>query len=271
MAETTWVDANRFVDVLRAMGADKAPVTNGEVMKALGWARPKRYERVRQGLIDAGVVEHVGRGRGRLSWSGESIEGISPEHRAHLLPGQERELYPILVSQLEKMLRSQRRGRVESVEVAVTGDMGRAPTGGLLSRPDLVGVVKRRLKILPILEVHAFEVKADWAAKRPALFEALAYRSLGHCTHTWVILDRQNGSTQAESALAAIKREARQLGIGVLVLTHVNGLPHLATEVSAEPVSPPGDRLDAFLEVITRHAPNLREPLEVQPTLAQLS
>lgn len=229
--------------------------------KQLAWGQQGRFNRVRGTLAASGVVKTVSGGKGgRLV----IVEGKEMPDYESLDVGTERALYEGIMSRLGEIILA---GDPDNEELrtpskfamANTGDLGRTNTGGSLSRPDLVGVVRRRVKGFDALEVHGFEVKAYWATERFGIYEALAQRALDLCTHAWVVLylpDRNvNLSRQhrrivdrTRQHLNDLHNEAKAVGLGLVVVNHFgNGGLDPMVYPKRHPADPRklGDFLDA--------------------------
>lgn len=251
------------------------PVGNRQLQETVGWAQQGRFQRARDTLIAAGVVRVIPGGRGGRLALVQGKQTPRPD-LSSLAAGHERELYPLLVPHLSKILQQGEPDDwtdnvpEENVAVAVTGDAGGA--GSIrFGRPDLTGAVRRRLTRFDALEVHAFEVKGYWHADRTGIYEAAAQRAIGLCTHAWLVLyvpdDSVLGPNDKESCrvlrdqLHDLIREAAELGIGFIHVerlvedgVHVRQLPH---RYAADP-----KRLDDYLD---QACPLLLNQIGIEP------
>lgn len=242
----------------------------------LGWRQRGRFERARDTLIASEVirVKRGGRG-GRLA----TIDGAELPDDQVLNVATERELYSQLAGPLIDILCSGEEGPEDDVEessvaIDVTGDLGSMDTGGRYSRPDLVGALRRSMTGFQALEIHGFEVKPYWAAQRVGVYEAVAQRALGLCTHAWVVLYLPDKSVnlrevdrraveQVRSRLEAVRREAADLGIGLITFENFSGG---GCNVLSHPTrwGPDPHRLDRFLSTA---CPNLLGRIQLDPAV----
>lgn len=269
-------DVEAVFELLVEVGADG--IGSQAARTRLEWRQRGRFERARDTLIAAGVVRVLPGGRGRLVLLGDCE---LPDVDA-LDVATERGLYARLVAPLVDLLAAGDDGPdddldVSHVAVEVTGDLGSLDTGGRHSRPDLVGAVRRPMTGFDALEVHGFEVKPYWAADRVGVYEAVAQRALGLCTHAWVVLYLPTTDVYLQphhrvivksvrDQLKAIVKEASDLGLGLIVVDHLgDGGVHrqsYPTRFGAEP-----RRLDRFL---SRACPHLLARIDVHPRAAVL-
>lgn len=274
-------DAHVVYELLISVGPEG--IGNVAARQKLAWRQRGRFERARDTLIAAGVVRVLPGGRGgRLA----IIDGAALPHIDSLDVATERGLYTRLVAPLVDILCAGDDGPEDDLDasyvaVDVTGDLGGLDTGGRLSRPDLVGAVRRPLTGFDALEIHGFEVKAYWAADRIGIYEAVAQRALGLCTHAWVVLyvptedvvslsPRDRGLVRdVRDRLAPdgpVRKEAADLGLGLIVIDHLGSggqrRVNYPARYGAEPT-----RLDRFLA----HAcPGLLTRIDVFPRAAVL-
>ena len=280
MSETTAPrrDVEILFSALVGLG-DGATVGNKKLRMTIGWAQRGRFERARDTLIAAGAIRVLPGGRGGRLTLADGETTVLPDLDL-LSVATERGLYTGLTGLLHDILQFGAEGPQDDLErndvaVDVVADRGGAMTGGRYSRPDLVAAVRRRLTSFDALEVHGFEVKPYWSADRVSVYEAVAQRALSLCTHAWVVLylpddtmalspDDRAVVAGALARLPRVRREAADLGVGLVVLRHLNNdgaevLEH-ATRVAADP-----RRLDEFLRSA---APSLLARVDIIPKTA---
>lgn len=247
----------------------------------LGWRQRGRFERARDTLVAAGVVKvkRGGRGGHLVTVDGEDLPDFDS-----LDVATERGLYERLVGPLVRVLCAGEEGPADDVglsdvAVAVTGDLGSMDTGGRMSRPDLVGAVRRPMPLTKFhaLEIHGFEVKPYWAAERIGVYEAVAQQALGLCTHAWAVLYLPSHDVSlrkrhrkvvedVRSKLDAVQREASSLGVGLIVVDHLgDGGQHVRAYPKRYGADP--HRLDKFLH---KACPSLLNSIDFDPNAAVL-
>lgn len=272
-------DVEILFDAMVGLG-EGATIGNKKLRTTIGWAQRGRFERARDTLIAAGAIQVLPGGRGGRLTLTDGLATVMPELDT-LSVATERALYTSLTGLLHEVLRLGDEATPDDdledndVAVDVVADRGGAMTGGRYSRPDLVAAVRRRLTSFDALEVHGFEVKPYWSADRVSVYEAVAQRALSLCTHSWVVLylpDDTIALSPDDRALVAgalarlprVQREAADLGVGLIVVRHVDDdgvdvLEH-ATRVAADP-----RRLDEFVRAA---APMLLAKVGIVPKTA---
>lgn len=256
---TPALDALRLFDLIMDRYPEE-PVGNRALKDAMTWAQRGHYQRARDTLIACGALHVIPGGQGgRL----ELTQGRRTKrpNLGQLAAATERDLYPHLVPHLSHVLRTgdwSTHGQnvpEENVAVTVTGHAGKA-TSTRYGRPDLTGVVRRPFTRFDALEVHAFEVKGYWLADRAGIYESVAQRAMGMCTHAWLVVyvpcDKVLGTKQRTACeklrgrLGDLEREAADLGIGFI---EIAGFDDDTRTVHKSPkrVAADPERLDAYL------------------------
>lgn len=222
-------------DALELLGQLLAtsPLGNDQLRAQLGWAQRGRFDRVRDSLIAAGLVQRIAGGRGgRLVITIDSLEDIPEDVEVGV--GRERSLYFSLGAHVRSMVLNFHALEDEDdlIEIFNTSEQGRRNTGGQFTRADLTAIVRRDVAgLFDWREVHAIEVKPYWSVGREALYEAAAQAALHRCTFSWLMLYLPNDSVALQSderkivqqvidgSLPRILDEARDIGIGLSVTT----------------------------------------------------
>lgn len=272
-------DVEILFNALVALG-EGATIGNKMLRTTIGWAQRGRFERARDTLTAAGAIQVLPGGRGGRLTLADGLATVMPDLDT-LSVATERALYTTLTGLLHEVLRlgdeTTPDDDLEHTDVAVdvVADRGGAMTGGRYSRPDLVAAVRRRLTSFDALEVHGFEVKPYWSADRVNVYEAVAQRALSLCTHAWVVLFLPDTSialspadratvAAARARLPRVQREAADLGVGLVVVRHVDvdgvEVREHATRVAADP-----RRLDEFVRAA---APTLLAKVGIVPKTA---
>ena len=204
-----------------------------------------RVKRAVSTLVALDVLQWEGVRRGRAVAQGSrSLQaaidaGLSP------MPDREIELYPLLAGALDEFITRWHSDRNDPIDTSggnssVDDGVTTYNTSSLRAldqnissvhtRPDMTVIVDLEYPNLGSWnEVHAIEVKPYWAVDRAALFEAAAQSALRRCTFSWLLVWVPKSLTghftapqieqikAAENALDAIKTEASQLGIGLII------------------------------------------------------
>ena len=227
---------------------------------ALDVGQRGRVKRAVSTLVGLDVLQWAGMRNGRAVTQGPA--DLDELLAAGLTPMPEREIqtYPLLAAPLDDFLTQWHKVRGDVIDdvqgpeqdgVTVYNTSatrsGRANEGGAHTRPDLTGIVDLHFDHLGEWnEVHAVEVKPYWAVNRAALFEAAAQAALGRCTFSWLLAwvpDPESGHftapqqtliREAARVLPALKREAADLGLGLLVTTDVAESAVLEDRVAAQ-------------------------------------
>lgn len=209
-----------------------SPLGNEQLRTQLGWGQRGRFDRIRDSLIAAGLVQRISGGRGgRLIIKIGSLDEIPND--IEISVGRERSLYFALGGHVRSMVldfHGIEQDEDDLIEIFNTSEQGRRDTGGRYTRADLTAIVRRQVEDLyDWRDVHAIEVKPYWSVGREALYEAAAQAALHRCSFSWLLLylpDQSVSLRQEErdsieqvrgTALAAIRREAEEIGIGLAV------------------------------------------------------
>ena len=204
-----------------------------------------RVKRAVSTLVGFGVLDWAGQRNGRAVTQGAATldevlgAGLTP------MPDREIQTYPLLSAPLDTFITTwhtdrqdpiDNSGHDSAVDDGVTvynTSSTRAGVGGASSaytRPDLTVIVDLHYDHFGDWnDVHAVEVKPYWAVTRAALFEAAAQAAMRRCTFSWLLVwvpDPDTGHFTAPQiasigaaadALDALKVEAQDLGLGLLV------------------------------------------------------
>lgn len=225
-----------------------SPRGNQQLRTELGWGQQGRFDRVRDSLIAAGLVQRISGGRGgRLVITIESLDDIPKDVEVSV--GREHSLYFALGSHVRSMVldfHNFAQDEDDLIEIFNTSEQGRRDTGGQYTRADLTAIVRRQVEgLYDWRDVHAIEVKPYWSVGREALYESAAQAALHRCTFSWLLLyipdesvalqpeQRQDVQQVREIDLPAIQREAAEIGIGLAVSPNLSASTH--PEVKAVP------------------------------------
>lgn len=244
-------DAQRLFNLVPTSGAG---IGNTTLIRQLGWPE-ERYWRVRNELLDKALVR-TGQGRGgairRTSIESNGAAGVAPGIPVdddlaidEVIRGREADLYPDIRNVIEGAFARDR--RLNHVLVHVTASQGRRATGGRWSRPDIVSVSITKYLHLPsrVLDLTTFEVKAEGAVDVSAVYEALSHRR--SATRSYVIFHVPTETEELTATLGDICDEARNHGIGVIVVGNPTDYSTWDERVQAERHDPDPARLDRFI------------------------
>lgn len=223
------------------------PLGNQQLRSQLGWAQRGRFDRVRDSLIAAGLIQRISGGRGgRLSITIQSLDEIPEDLEVSV--GRERSLYFALGAHVRTLVADFHELASDEeddlIEIYNTSEQGRRDTGGRYTRADLTAVVKRKMDgLFDWRDVHAIEVKPYWSIGREALYEAAAQAALHRCSFSWLLLylpddsvsltldDRAAVHQVQDMVIPAIGREAEHIGIGLAVSTNLAAATHPLVKV----------------------------------------
>lgn len=225
-----------------------SPCGNQQLRSELGWAQRGRFDRVRDSLIAAGLVQRISGGRGgRLVITIASLDDIPEDIEVSV--GRERSLYFALGSHVRSMVldfHNFSHDDDDLIEIFNTSEQGRRDTGGQYTRADLTAIVRRQVEgLYDWRDVHAIEVKPYWSVGREALYEAAAQAALHRCSFSWLLLylpdesvalqpeQREAVQQVREVDLPAIQREAAEIGLGLAIS------PNLASSTDPEVMAVP--------------------------------
>lgn len=208
-----------------------------------------RVKRAVSTLVGLDVLRWAGRRNGRAVTQGPAdleevlAAGLTP------MPDREIQTYPLLAAPLDDFITDWHRLRHDPVDTGALGADGDGVTvyntsslraagdnaSTAHTRPDLTAVVDLHYDHFGDWnDIHAVEVKPYWAVTRAALFEAAAQAALHRCTYSWLLAwiphpdsghftaPQQAAIRAAETVLEALKGEARDLGLGLIVARDLN-------------------------------------------------
>jgi hypothetical protein len=170
-------DTAFFVKKLRELDGSAG---NKALRERLGWAE-KKYFRVRQDLIEEGLVE-IGRGKGGsvylLGDTSDEEEAVSADESQ--APAFERDHYSQVVRRIEKQLKQDFKDAV----VEQTAHQGRKNTGGKWSRPDILALTVQRFEYIAQDEfiLRSYEIKRSDVVDTDAVAEAVAHQRVAQLT-----------------------------------------------------------------------------------------
>jgi hypothetical protein len=216
-----------------------------ELQKKVDVGQRGRVKRAVSTLVGLDVLQWSGQRNGRAVSQG--FRSLDQAIEAGLIPMPDREIqtYSLLTAPLDAFIaqwHGKRQDPIDANSETLTSDDGvtvystsatrvkRQGEPATHTRPDLTVIVDLHFESLGDWnEVHAVEVKPYWAVDRSALFEAAAQAALGRCTFSWLLVwipDESSGHftgpqiqliQSACNALEALKKEATDLGLGLLV------------------------------------------------------
>jgi hypothetical protein len=232
-----------------------------ELQKKVDVGQRGRVKRAVSTLVGLDVLQWSGQRNGRAVSQGS--RSLDQAIEAGLIPMPDREIqtYSLLTAPLDAFItqwHGKRQDPIDANSETVTSDDGvtvystsatrvkRQGEPATHTRPDLTVIVDLHFESLGDWnEVHAVEVKPYWAVDRSALFEAAAQAALGRCTFSWLLVwipDESSGHftgpqiqliQSARNALEALKKEATDLGLGLLVANEL--LEHGELKELAQP------------------------------------
>lgn len=163
-------------------------------------------------LRGAGLISVEPCRGGKSSYAGNAAPEPPPAAIDYAV---EESLYPALLSNLKAHWLT---GYAHAWMVN-TARLGRRPTGGRWTRPDLLGVTIDSFKLIPMVswDVYSFEVKKPGDCTVIGLHEALAHARFA--TMPYAIFVTQGRHSAEESA--AWRKEADRLNVGLIVVADV--------------------------------------------------
>lgn len=242
-----------------------SPLGNQQLRSELGWAQRGRFDRVRDSLIAAGLVQRIAGGRGgRLRITIDSLDEIPDD--VEISVGRERSLYFALGSHVRSMVLDFHEINEEPddlIEIYNTSEQGRRDTGGRYTRADLTAIVRRKVEgLFDWRDVHAIEVKPYWSVGREALYEAAAQAALHRCSFSWLLLylpdetvalsdgERDIVQVVRDSVLPAVRLEADEIGIGLATSPNLSRETHPIVDVEPRRQILDPDQLTQLLRTV---------------------
>jgi hypothetical protein len=241
-------------DLLAAVPADGSPIGNITLMRRLRWSDDK-YWAVRDALIDDGVLAR-GAGRGGSVYrvldgeDEEEAEGPTRDERVPVPSGATIRRESDLYEPIRRVLSTHwaRDARLDKFLVEVTARRGGRSNGGRWSRPDLTVVSLRRFKLTGerVFDVYTFEVKLGGAWDITAIYEALGH-SRG-ATYSYAFFHYLGDlDARSEAILAKCAKEARRLGLGLVVSNDPANYDSWNILVEAVRTVPDPEELESFV------------------------
>jgi len=216
-----------------------------ELQKKVDVGQRGRVKRAVSTLVGLDVLQWSGQRNGRAFSQGS--RSLDQAIEAGLIPMPDREIqtYALLTASLDAYITQWHMDREDPIDsgpeatdledgvVVYTTSATRVKRDGdpaIHTRPDLTVIVDLHFESLgDWTEIHAVEVKPYWAVNRSALFETAAQAALGRCTFSWLLVwipDEYSGHftdpqiqliQSARDSLSSLKKEAIDLGLGLLV------------------------------------------------------
>ena len=243
-------------------------IGNGNLQRQLGWAED-RYWKVHEELVDSGLIAK-GRGQGgsvilivpeteiEIEQSTNSLpkteakavkeELIAAQAEAAMQPSvRELDLYEPALNQLK--LHWKGYAQLENCVFETTALQGRRDTGGSWSRPDLVAVGLRSFEYLSqkMLEIHSFEIKAEYDVSIKGVLEALSHREMA--TRSYVIFHTNGQAWEDFAEAQRIEQLAARHGVGVIVASKIDSFLDCWEErVTASRSTADPENLDRFIK-----------------------
>ncbi|WP_437576784.1 hypothetical protein [Sorangium sp. So ce887] len=203
MARTS--DRDRILGMLSDAGQG---LSNQRIRTTLGLGE-ERYDQVRTELLDEGLIEKY-RARGgaiRLTRKGE--RQVAPDDEQTSQVEKESELYPLLVSALDKEFDN---------DLAIAFDTGRFRKRGQWKNPDVTAVAVEVHRWLHRREVQVttYEVKRYGDHSVTCVFEAASHASFAH--QAYVVLEWHGAFDVSDVRIGQLLSECQKFGVGLSTL-----------------------------------------------------
>jgi hypothetical protein len=243
-------DENQLLETLRAEGGR---ANNGKLQRNLGWDSNKYWE-ARNRLLDRALVGKV---RGGPGGSTYIIDQPVPQvlDTAPGTPAQpqgaypdEASLYGPLLDQIEKnWARSE---AYDQFIVTNTSRLGRRPTGGNWTRPDICLVGIRKFKFIrnSVVDVVTFEVKPATDVTVKGVLEALSHRQAS--TLAYVIFHISKDEFENNQENDRITDLAKGHGVGIILAGDPKDQTTWVEEVRATRWEPDPEDLNSFIQEV---------------------
>lgn len=213
------VDAKDEEKLLNKLKLHNGMLSNPYLLEILKWDKD-RYYRVRDGLIDQGLVERW-KGRGGTVRLIVKSDPVTPSEKIEQLERiRETRYYNDLKIVIEQDWAQDQRIPSNRLVVEIVGLKGSKNTGGTWTRPDIVVIASNTYKYIPgrHLEIITFEVKLMDNLDITAVYEALSHRRAANRAYV-LIYGPTDQVTAGQDRIEIVCDEAKRQGIGVIVST----------------------------------------------------
>ncbi len=226
-------DTEHFLKKLRELDGSAG---NKALRDRLRW-EDKKYFRVRKLLIEEGIVD-VGRGKGGSVYvlEDDSESGESLSQAVHV-PASEKDHYQQVLKLIERQLNQDFKDAV----IQLTAHLGKRPTGGKWSRPDLLAVTVQRFEYVLHDEflLRSYEIKRNDNVDIDAVAEAAAHQRLAQMAYIVIVPHSKDTKDVSIFNPTDIKRrniekECLKLGVGMILISdyHDDSEVELAVEAN---------------------------------------
>lgn len=245
-------DENKLLETLRAKGGR---ANNGMLQHSLGWDSNKYWE-ARNRLLDRALVGKVRGGPGGSTYiidlpAPQVIDTVqapgTPAEPQGTYPD-EASLYAPLLDQIEKNW-----ARSEAYDQFIltnTSRLGRRPTGGNWTRPDICLVGIRKFKFIrnPVVDVVTFEVKPATDVTVKGVLEALSHRQAS--TLAYVLFHISKDEFENIQEYDRINDLAKSHGVGIILADDPKDQKTWVEEVRATRWEPDPEDLNSFIQEV---------------------
>ncbi|MBZ0274932.1 MAG: hypothetical protein K8I60_02235 [Anaerolineae bacterium] len=218
---------------------DDQPKGNKSLMFELGWDK-ERYSRVKQSLLDNGIIEKRKGKYGSVIKTGVEESDI---------PMKETKIYKTICDQMHERWQDDNSLDDSGIISTITALQGRKTTGGKWSRPDITIVTFKKYAYVPFptLEVVTFELKTDPVQMNVScVYEALSHYKSVH--KAYVVLVTGNASFEEVMSNASnISEECGKYGIGLIVIDNMQDYETWETILDAQRHEPDPEKLNDFI------------------------